>query len=133
VTKQLRYTNEYNRNTYDECSEEEKWMLGRVDKICGQKHLKWKYFPVTNKLFIYSNISTWITKLITVNYSLYHHNQIQAPKAYFECNFHKQGYEFSSIEEVIKYIARHDKNKYKRAQKRLYNSPLERAFREINR
>lgn len=128
MTKQLRYTNEYNRNTYDECSEEEKWMLGRVDKICGQKHLKWKYFPVTNKLFIYSNISTWITKLITVNYSLYHHNQIQAPKAYFECNFHKQGYEFSSIEEVIKYIARHDKNKYKRAQKRLYNSPLERAF-----
>ena len=133
MTKQLRYTNEYNRNTYDECSEEEKWMLGRVDKICGQKHLKWKYFPVTNKLFMYSNISTWITKLITVNYSLYHHNQIQAPKAYFECNFHKQGYEFSSIEEVIKYIARHDKNKYKRAQKRLYNSPLERAFREINR
>ena len=53
MTKQLRYTNEYNRNTYDECSEEEKWMLGRVDKICGQKHLKWKYFPVTNKLFIY--------------------------------------------------------------------------------
>ena len=101
MTKQLRYTNEYNRNTYDECSEEEKWMLGRVDKICGQKHLKWKYFPVTNKLFIYSNISTWITKLITVNYSLYHHNQIQAPKAYFRCNFHKQGYEFSSIEEVI--------------------------------
>lgn len=131
--KQLRYVNEYDHATYDDCSEEEKWMLGRVDKICGQKHLKWKYFQVTNKLFIYTNMSTWITKLITVRYSLYHHNQLQAPKASFECNFHKQGYEFSSIEEVIKYIARHDKNKYKRAQKRLYNSPLERAFREINR
>ena len=129
----VEYTNEYSRSTYDECNEEEKIMLNRVDKICRQKHLKWKYCPGTNKLFIYTKISTWMTKLIANTYALHHHNRIQAPKANFEYNFHKQIYEFESIEETVKYIAKHDQKKIKREQQRIYNSPLERAFRKIKR
>lgn len=133
VVNHVEYTNEYSGSTYDECNEEEKLMLNRVDKVCRQKHLKWKYCPGTNKLFIYTKISTWMTNLITDTYTLRHQNRIQFPKANFEYNFHEQIYEFPSIEETVKYITRHDQKKVKREQQRIYNSPLERAFREIKR
>lgn len=127
------YQCEYNGSEYPECDLEELELLEKVDLVCKEEGLRWRYFPGSGLLFAYSNLSVWKFKLRGPKYALYHQNTYRnTTRSYLGC-FHRQQYQFDDLESVLGYIAKHDTRKYEKEAHRIRDSSMERAYRKIRK